>query len=175
MKFKKQAVGILLLLESLKNGYSKFDIRMEGTNDYLILIGRFPNTFRFVFFNSERNCYIEFESVDIVQKLYINCPILEIGDWIAVEESKGVFKYHLCDTYGDCNEYNNRDDWRQVTHEEWTQLNSPKSINLPLSQEETTMVLQRRIEEAVRKSVQEAIEEWRKRNEAKNTAASTGD
>ena len=44
----------------------------------------------------------------------------------------------------DCNDYNARCDWRQITQAEWEKLNSP--TYLPLCQEEATIVLQKRIE-----------------------------
>lgn len=174
MKFERREITDFVFIQHIERPYTKCCIIRKGTDDVMQCAGRLQNTDKFVFKNINRNTYSEYTKEEIFKKLCIEYPILEIGDWIAVWQPRtGTFKYVLIRTDEERGEYEASTYWRQVTQAEWEQLNKPKQINLPLSQEELTMVLQKRIEEAVRKAAQEAIEEWKKKNEAKNTATST--
>lgn len=172
MKFERKEITDIVFVQFIGRPCLKDNIKRMGTNDIMQCAGRLQNTDKFVFKNIDRNAYCEYTKQEIFEKLYIEEPTLEIGDWLAVwEPSIASFLYKQIKTNEDCNDYNARCDWRQITQAEWEKLNSP--TYLPLCQEEATIVLQKRIEETIRKAVQEAIEEWKKKNEAKNTAAST--
>lgn len=172
MKFKREELTGMSFIQYVEHPFSKCRLVRKDTNDVMQCAGRLQNTDLFVFRNISRNTYCEYTEEEVYDKLYLELPTLEIGDWIAVwQPATGTFSYLLIHTDGDVRIYNDRNDWRQVTQAELEKLNTP--IYLPLSQVEAITVLQKRIEEAVRKAVQEAIEEWKKKSEAKNTAAST--
>lgn len=166
MKFKREELTGMTYIQYVERPFSKCCLIKKGTNDVMQSAGRLQNTDKFVFKNIDRNAYCEYTKQEIFEKLYIEEPTLEIGDWLAVwEPSIASFLYKQIKTNEDCNDYNARCDWRQITQAEWKKLNSP--TYLPLCQEEATIVLQKSIEETIRKAVQEAIEEWKKKNEAK--------
>lgn len=180
MKFERREITDLVFIQYVEHPFSKCRLIRKGTNDVMQSAGRLQNTDLFVFKNISRNTYCEYTQEDVHNKLCLEVPTLEIGDWIAVwQPATGNFAYLLIHTDEDAKVYDDLSNWRLVTQEELEQLNkptlscSPQPISLSLSIEEATKVLQERIEEAVRKAAQEAIEEWKKKNEAKNTATST--
>lgn len=162
MKFERKEITDIVFVQFIGRPCLKENIKRMGTNDILQCAGRLQNTDKFVFKNIDRNAYCEYTKQEIFEKLYIEEPTLEIGDWLAVwEPSTGSFLYKQIKTNEDCFKYNIRTDWRQITQAEWEQLNkptlscSPQPISLSLSIEEAIKVLQKRIAEAVKEAFAE--------------------
>ena len=180
MKFKREELTGMTYIQYVEHPFSKCRLVRKGTNDVMQSAGRLQNTDLFVFKNISKNAYCEYTQEDVHDKLCLEVPTLEIGDWIAVwQPATGNFAYLLIHTDEDAKVYNNLSNWRQVTQEELEQLNkstlscSPQPISLSLSIEEATKVLQERIEKAVAEAVKEAIREWKKKRDIKFTNSST--
>lgn len=170
MKFKRKEITYNIFIEYIDQPYSCAYIIRKDTGDAMQYTGRLQNTDKFVFKNQTRNVYSEYTLEEIYEKLYIEIPTLEIGDWIAEWQPSGKFIYKQMQTKKDCDIYDFCRNWKQVTQVEWEQLNKP--ISLPLSIEEVTEILQKRIEKTVAESVKEAFAEWRKKDEIEHIGAS---
>lgn len=171
MKFEKKEITFNVFIQYIEQPYSSASIVRKNTGDVMQYAGRLQNTDKFVFKNIMKDVYSEYTMEEIFEKLYIEIPTLEISDWIAVWQPSGKFIYKLIKTKTDCDKYNSCRNWRQVTQAELEQLNKP--IPIPLSIEEATDILQKRIEKAVAESVKEAFAEWQKKDEVKYTGVST--
>lgn len=181
MKFINEPLDIPTFFEISNKGYTKCSIEYKDTGYSVFLIGKFPFSNKYVFYENITDRYIEIELKDIPQKLILVTPSLETNDWIAVinDCNSTAVTFKQMKSKKECYEYNDRDDWRNVTQAEWEQLNkpilshSPQSISLSLSIEEAIKVLQKRIEETVAGAVKEAFTECKKKRDVKFTDSST--
>lgn len=174
MKFEKKSITYNIFIQYIDQPYSCVSIIRKDTGDVMQYAGRLQNTDKFVFKNQTRNVYSEYTMKEIIEKLYVEIPTLEIGDWFAEWQPSGMFKHKYVQTKTDCDKYNFYRNWRQLTQAEWERLLKPIFSSLPQSTvklsstplfpspnlEESIEILQKRVENTVSESVKKAITKY---------------